>query len=203
MSTQLPIPFEEKEYEYLRSADAKMRELIDRIGPIRRMYLPDPFEALLNSITAQQLSGKVAEKVWLRVEAACDGTVTPQKIQEVGMEGLRAAGLSRNKASYSINIALAALEGLLDRDELQKLSDEGVVERLLPIKGIGRWTAEMFLIFSLCRKDVVSLGDFGIRRGLSILYFDGKMPEKEALLKEARRFSPYGTLASMYLWEVR
>lgn len=190
-----------QELDYLRNTDEKMRKLIDIVGDIDRGYIPNPFIALLNSIVYQQLSYKAAMTIWGRFEKLVE-EITPKKILSHSDEEFRECGLSKTKVRYIKNIANAVLEGKLNLDHIYDLSNEEIVNQLIAIKGIGIWTAEMFLIFSLCRKDIISYGDLGIRRGIKWLYGLENEPTKEEFILYKDRYSPNNTLASFYLWEI-
>lgn len=190
-----------EELDYLRNTDEKMRKLIDIVGDIDREYIPNPFIALLNSIVFQQLSYKAATTIWGRFEKLVK-EITPKKILIHSDEELRECGLSKTKVQYVKNIANAVLNGRLNLERINELSNEEIVGQLIAIKGIGVWTAEMFLIFSLCRKDIISYGDLGIRRGIKWLYGLKDEPNKEEFVVVKDRYSPNNTIASFYLWEI-
>ncbi len=190
-----------EELDYLRNTDEKISKLIDVAGDIDREYIPNPFIALLNSIVYQQLSYKAAMTIWGRFESLVK-EITPNSIVSHSDEEFRGCGLSKTKVQYVKNIANAVLEGRLNLEQINELSNEEIVGQLIDVKGIGIWTAEMFLIFSLCRKDVISYGDLGIRRGIKWLYGLKDEPTKEEFILYKERYSPNNTLASFYLWEI-
>jgi DNA-3-methyladenine glycosylase II len=162
----------------------------------------DRFEALARIIDGQQVSTAAARTVWGRVCDEFGGTVAPIDLVAPDAEQrLRACGLSGRKASYMIGIAAAIESGALRPDELDELTDEEVMEELVALKGIGRWSAEMFLIFDLGRPDVFSGGDLGLRRGIQIAYGLVEMPPPEEAIANAETWSPHRSLASFYLWE--
>lgn len=183
---------------YLKSKDAKLGAAIDGIGIIEREIIPDPFTALVSCIVSQQISKKAAMTVWDRL-INCFSPLTPGNIAKARIEEIRACGLSARKAQYINGIAAAALSGQVDFDKLHTLSDEEVIRTLSSLRGVGIWTAEMILLFSLGRPDVVSFGDLAIRRGMQNLY---GLPEltKEEFDHYRSRYSPYGSVASLYLW---
>ena len=189
-----------KEIEHLKSRDQKLSALIDQVGLIRREIIPDPFVALISSIVSQQISNKAAETVWNRLLGLL-GDISPERIAKASLEEIQACGMSMRKAGYIKGIADAALSGQVDFGALHRLPDEEVVGILSSLRGVGVWTAEMILIFSLCRPDVVSFRDLGIRRGMMKLYGLTELP-KEKFEEYRRRYSPYGTVASLYLWEL-
>jgi len=180
--------------------------LIDAGGPIdpatdRRGSRPDAFDALARAIVGQQLSTKAAGSIWQRVLEAVDGgVVTPAALRSARPAALRAAGLSKSKVDYLRDLAGRVESGDLDLGRLTELSDEDVIAELIEIKGIGRWTAEMFLIFHLGRPDVISTGDLGIRRAAQIAYGLDELPGPTDLERLAEPWRPHRTLACLYLW---
>jgi DNA-3-methyladenine glycosylase II len=197
---------EEAAVDHLRRADPVLRGLIDEGGPIdpatdRRGSRPDPYEALARAIVGQQLSTKAARSIWERFREAFGGrTPSPAEIIAADPEIFRAAGLSRAKEAYLRDLAEHVESDELDLARLAELPDEDVVAELTEIKGIGRWTAEMFLIFHLGRPDVVSTGDLGIRRAVQIAYGLEELPGPTELERIAEPWRPHRTLASLYLW---
>lgn len=189
-----------REIDHLQKSDRKLGQAIERIGMIERRVIPDLFAALVNSIVAQQISAKAAETVWKRLLDRC-GDITPRTIDAVDAEQIRQCGLSLRKAGYIKGIGEAVTRGELDLSELCRLPDDEVIRRLSALPGIGAWTAEMLLIFSLQRPNVVSWGDLGIQRGMMRLYGLEKM-DRVAFEKYRKRYSPYGSVASLYLWKV-
>ena len=151
---------------YLGRRDKRLAEIIRTIGPVERESWPDLFTALVSSIVSQQLSGKAADTIWRRVQERCGGEVTPRSLLAQDEAALRGCGLSARKVSYVRTIAREIASGALDLAKLATLPDDTVCERLTALPGIGRWTAEMVLIFSLQRPDVVSFGDLAIHLSL-------------------------------------
>ncbi len=190
----------QKEIDYLRKKDKKLCSAIDRIGRIEREVIPDLFTALVNSIVGQQISAKAAETVWNRVTGKL-GEITPGTIAEIPADRIQQCGLSHRKVQYIKGIGQAVLDGRIDLELLQRSEDAGVISCLSSLNGIGKWTAEMLLIFSMERPDVVSWGDLAIQRGMMKLY-GLKTLTKEQFDRYAKRYSPYGTVASLYLWEI-
>ena len=188
------------EIEHLKRRDKKLGEAIDRIGMLQREIRPDPFTALISSIVSQQISKKAAETVWNRL-AVLIGRITPENIATISLDEIQSCGMSARKAGYIQGIANAATYGLVNFDTLYTLSDEEIIKKLSSLNGVGVWTAEMLLIFSLCRPDVVSYGDLAIRRGMMNLYGLKELP-KEKFDRYVKRYSPYGSVASLYLWEL-
>ena len=162
----------------------------------------DRFQALARIIVGQQVSTAAARTVWKRIEDEFGGSVAPiDLIAPDAEDRLRGCGLSGRKAAYMIGIAEAIESGELRPDELDELSDEEVIEALVALKGIGQWSAEMFLIFDLGRPDVFSGGDLGLRKGIQIVYELEEPPTPEEAVAIAASWSPHRTLASLYLWE--
>lgn len=190
----------ETEIEYLSSKDISLGKAIKRIGIIKRQIIPDPFKALVYSVIGQQISGKAAETVWNKLVAMI-GEVTPESLASAELERVQSCGLSFRKSGYIKGIAEAALTGKVDFKSLNNMSDAEIINKLTKLRGIGVWTVEMLMIFSLCRPDVVSYNDFGIRKGMMKLYkIDELDRNKFDILR--KRYSPYGTTASLYLWEI-
>ena len=197
----MPIyKYGQKEIDYLKSKDKKLAVAIDRIGRIQRSVNPDLFSALISSIVAQQISSKAAETVWNRLEQLLI-RVTPDDIDNKTQEEIQSCGMTMKKAMYIKGIAEEVLSGRLNIHELNHLSDAEVIKRLSALNGIGSWTAEMLMIFSMQRPDVVSWGDLAIRRGMLMLYHHKEL-SKERFERYKKRYSPFGSVASLYLWEI-
>ncbi|NLN46789.1 MAG: DNA-3-methyladenine glycosylase 2 family protein [Clostridiaceae bacterium] len=188
------------EIDLLKKQDPVLGALIDRLGPLRREVRTDRFQVLVDSIVSQQISGKAAQSVLAKLEQLT-GDVSPETLTGVSVAMLRSCGLSERKAGWLQNLAREVSDGRMDLGGLDALADDEVVARLVTLPGIGVWTAEMFLIFAMQRPDVVSWGDFGIRRGMSLLYGFETLTKKEFLTRR-QAYSPCGTVASLYLWAV-
>lgn len=184
--------------DHLRKKDKKLGHAIDRIGIVEREVIPDLFTALVNSIVSQQISAKAASTVWGRLFNTLS-EISPQNICSSPLEDLRKCGLSMRKVQYIKNIGETVLNNDLVLTDLYALEDEEIIKRLSSLNGIGRWTAEMLLIFSMQRPDVVSWGDMAIQRGMMNLY-GLKSLSKDQFEKYRKRYSPYGSVASLYLW---
>lgn len=191
----------------LAAADPRLARLIERIDHARiesrlAERTSDRFEALARIVVGQQVSTAAARTIWNRLLEAFDGPPSPARLIEPdATEILRGAGLSGRKASYVIGIAAAVEAGELRPHELDDAADEDVIETLVALRGLGRWSAEMFLIFDLGRPDVFSGGDLGLRRGIQIAYGLEEPPPPEEAVRIAGRWSPNRSLASLYLWE--
>jgi DNA-3-methyladenine glycosylase II len=193
--------------EHLRKVDPVMRELVDTFGPpsevlSRRGRRPEePYGALLRAIVGQQLSTKAARAIWERTMAIFGGHVpTPEELLAIDPEELRTAGNSRPKAAFMRDLAEHVLSGELELDRLDELSDEKISEELTAVKGIGQWSADMFLLFHLGRPDILPVGDLGIRKAAQISYGLRKLPSPDRLKRLARPWRPYRSLGSLYLW---
>jgi DNA-3-methyladenine glycosylase II len=186
------------EIEYLKRRDKTLGKAIDQIGMIDRQVTPDLFTALVKSVVRQQISSKAADTVWGRL---CENLseITPHGVASADVSDIQKCGLSMRKAGYIKGIGEAAICGELDLLALSEMSDDEIIKKLSSLHGIGAWTAEMLLIFSLCRQDVVSWGDLAIRRGMINLY-GLKELTKEQFDRYRKRYSPCGSVASLYLW---
>ena len=195
----------------LAAADPTMAALIERIGEIdlatrlkrRSEERPtDAYGALLRAIVGQQLSTKAAPTIYGRVLDLFDGsTPSPEQLLEAEGNDLRGAGLSGRKVEYIRDLASHVIEGELELDRLDDLDDEEVIEEIVAVRGLGVWTAEMFLLFHLERPDVLSGGDLGIRKAVQIEYGLEEMPTPAQVLEIGEPWRPHRSLASLYLWE--
>jgi DNA-3-methyladenine glycosylase II len=187
-------------------ADKVLRRVMEAQGPIdpaidRRGSRPDPWEALARAIVGQQLSTKAARSIWEKLQSQFGGeTPDPKSLLRKRSQTLRKAGLSSAKVEFLRDLAGRVADGTLDLARLRDLPDEDVIAELLEVKGIGRWTAEMFLIFHLARPDVVSTGDLGIRRAVQTAYGMDELPGPQELERIADGWRPHRTLACLYLW---
>jgi DNA-3-methyladenine glycosylase II len=182
-----------------------MADVIDRVG--RCTLEPRAewthFDALVRSIVYQQLSGKAAATIHGRViQLIGDGAETPSRIVATSHEAFRAAGLSNQKASYVRNLAEHVLDGSLPVETLDQLSDDEIIEALTQVKGIGRWSAQMFLMFRLGRPDVLPDLDLGIQKGIQKAYRMRKLPTPKQVLKRGAKWAPYRTIGSWYMWRI-
>jgi len=192
--------YKQAELDYLRKKDKKLAAAIDRIGIIERGVDKDLFSALIGSIVSQQISNKATETVGNKLIMLCGG-ITPESIHNTDIADVQKCGMSMRKARYIKEAGEAVYSGALDLADFGAMTDAEIIGRLSALPGIGVWTAEMLLIFSLERKDVLSYGDLAIRRGICNLY-GHKTISKEQFERYRRRYSPYCSIASLYLWEL-
>jgi DNA-3-methyladenine glycosylase II len=185
---------------HLRRSDPVMGEIINRVGDYRIEFRAPEFESLVRSIVYQQLSGRVASVIFGRLAKAAGGKLTPENILKLRPARMRAQGLSAQKTAYIRDLARHTRDGHVVFHELDGLADEEVIERLTKVKGIGVWTAHMFLIFALRRTDVLPTGDLGIRAAIRKAYGLSDLPKPEEIESLAERWRPYCTVASWYLW---
>lgn len=194
-----------KALAHLRKSDPVMANVIDRVG--RCTLAPRTewthFDALVRSIVYQQLSGKAAATIHGRVLTLIgEGMEAPSRIVATPHEALRSAGLSTQKANYVRNLAEHVLDGSLPVESLDQLSDDEVIAALTQVKGIGRWSAQMFLMFRLGRPDVLPELDLGVQKGIQKAYRLRKLPTPKQVLRRGARWAPYRTVASWYMWRI-
>jgi DNA-3-methyladenine glycosylase II len=189
-----------KAVNHLKKSDPVLRAIIERVGPCRMEFGPPEFASLAESIVYQQLNGKAAVTIFNRFAALAGDPITPEGILKLSDEQLRAVGLSKQKSSYMKDLAEKTKAGLLDFSKLPALSDKEVIEHLTQVKGIGVWTAHMFLMFTLKRADVLPTGDYGVQAAMKKHYRKRKMPKPKEMEKIARAWSPYRSVACWYLW---
>ncbi|MDE3160052.1 MAG: DNA-3-methyladenine glycosylase 2 family protein [Acidobacteriota bacterium] len=185
---------------HLREADPVMRAIIDQVGAYQIQFRDPDFETLVKSIVYQQLSGRVAGVIFGRVTDAAGGRLTPESILKLRPVRMRALGLSNQKTAYIRDLARHARDGRVAFEELARLPDEAVIERLTEVKGIGVWTAHMFLIFALRRPNVLPTGDLGIRNAIRKAYGLLELPKPAEMETLSEPWRPYRTVASWYLW---
>ena len=190
----------EKEISYLKEKDKILAQAIDIIGHIECSIMPDIFAATANCIIGQQLSMAAQTTIWNRLNEKVR-SVSAKEVLSLSLEELKSIGISYKKAEYILGFADKINSGAFDAGRLSSMTDEQVIKELSSIKGIGEWTAQMLLIFSLHRPDVLSFGDLAIHRGLRMLYHHRKI-DRKLFEKYRRRYSPYGSVASLYLWEI-
>ncbi len=186
---------------HLSQSDPVLRAIIKRVGPYRMEYGDPEFHSLAEAIIYQQLNGKAAVTIFKRFAALAGEPLTPEGILKLSEEQLRSVGLSKQKSSYLRDLAAKTHEGKLDFGRLPKLSDDEVIEHLTQVKGIGVWTAHMFLMFALRRPNVLPTGDFGVRMAMKKYYKKRKLPKPDQMEKIAKAWEPYRSVACWYLWK--
>ncbi|HSE50502.1 MAG TPA: DNA-3-methyladenine glycosylase [Terriglobales bacterium] len=189
-----------KAIEHLKKSDPVLRAIITRLGPLPARWHEPTFETMARSITFQQLNGKAASTIYGRLVAAAGGKLTPDSVLRLSTRQLRACGLSKQKLTYIRDLAAKTKSGDVDFAALQKMSDAEVIEHLTRVKGIGEWSAQMFLMFALRRPDVLACGDFGVQAAIRKHYNKRKHPKPKDVAKVGRAWSPYSSLACLYLW---
>jgi len=191
--------------EQLSTVDAKLARLIARVGPFAMptREAMSPFEMLLHAIVYQQITTKAAASIHARLTALFPGGKPgPRRLQKLSDEDLRAAGMSRPKQRAARDLAEKALDGTVpSRGRLETMGDEAIIARLIQIRGIGQWSAEMMLIFQLGRPDVLPVTDLGVRKGFQLSHGGRALPEAKKLLRYGERWRPYRSVASWYLWQ--
>jgi DNA-3-methyladenine glycosylase II len=189
---------------HLSNIDPIMADTITQVGPCTLIPNPDIFEALVDAIISQQISVKAADAIVARVRAATpNGVITPEALAPFDFAALRALGLSTPKVRYIHNLVAQITSGQLDLARLPGLDDEAVIEQLVALKGIGRWTAEMILIFSLGRTDVLPVDDLGLLEGVREVYGLPIRPTRKEMLACGELWRPYRTFATWYMWGMR
>jgi DNA-3-methyladenine glycosylase II len=184
---------------HLCKRDRVMKRLIPRFGGTCLESRGDAFVTLARSIVGQQISVKAAQSVWNRFEAL-PRRMTPALVLKLKVDDMRAAGLSARKVEYLVDLALHFDRGDIRADQWQRMDDEAIIAQLVSIRGIGRWTAEMFLIFHLLRPDVLPLDDVGLLKGISLNYFSGEPVSRSEAREVAEAWAPWRSVATWYLW---
>jgi DNA-3-methyladenine glycosylase II len=189
-----------KAINHLKKSDPILRTIIERVGPCRMEFGEPVFHSLAEAIVYQQLNGKAAVTIFDRFAALAGKPVTPEGILKLTPENMRAVGLSRQKSSYLFDMAERASRGELDFTRLPDLTDEEVIKHLTQVKGVGVWTAHMFLMFTLKRPNVLPTGDFAVQMAIKKHYKKRKLPKPLQMEKIARPWEPYRSIACWYLW---
>ena len=190
----------ETELSYLKKKDAKMAAVIEQVGMVQRQADPDLFSSVIHHIIGQQISTKAQATIWGRMQDAL-GTVDAAHILDAGVDTLQALGMTFRKAEYITDFAGKIETGAFDLEAVSHMPDQEAIAALVELKGIGVWTAEMILLFCLQRPDIFSYDDLAIQRGLRMVYHHRSIDRKRFEMYR-RRFSPYGSVASLYLWAV-
>lgn len=196
----LYFKYGEKEISYLKNKDKKLVEVIEKVGLIERETDPELFSALVHHIVGQQISTKAQATTWERMKKSL-GAVTPETILNASVDEIRSFGISLRKVEYIKDFAEKVHTGEFDIEAAEKMEDDELIKYLTTLKGVGVWTAEMILLFCLQRPNVFSFDDLAIQRGLRMVYHHRKI-DRKLFEKYKRRFSPYCSVASLYLWAV-
>ncbi len=189
-----------KAVNHLKKSDPILSAIIARVGACRMEFGAPVFHSLAEAIVYQQLNGKAAVIIFKRFAAVAGDPVTPEGILKLTDAQLRAVGLSKQKSSYLKDMAARAARGELDFTQLPDMTDEEVIKHLTQVKGVGVWTAHMFLMFTLKRPNVLPVGDYGIQMAMKKHYKKRKMPKPEVMAKIAKAWEPYRSVACWYLW---
>jgi DNA-3-methyladenine glycosylase II len=189
-----------KAIHHLRKCDPVLAGIIQQVGPFRMEYAPAEFASVAEAIVYQQLNGKAAVTIFKRFTERAGEPLTPAGILKLTDEQMRAVGLSKQKSSYLKDLAAKTASGTLDFSRLHELPDEEVIKHLTQVKGVGVWTAHMFLMFSLRRPNVLPTGDYGVQMAMKKHYRKRKLPKPKDMEKIARAWTPYRSVACWYLW---
>ena len=200
--TESPV-FWDEACRHLKRRDRVLKRLIPQFGEARLTGRGDAFTTLARSVVGQQISVKAAQSVWERFAALAGHEVPPvdpRRVLRLSAEAMRGAGLSARKAEYILDLARHFVEGRVHAGQWSAMDDEAIIRELIEIRGIGRWTAEMFLIFHLMRPDVLPLDDLGLIKGISLNYFSGEPVSRAEAREVAEAWAPYRSVATWYLW---
>lgn len=189
-----------KAVNHLKKVDLVLRAIIEQVGPCRMEFGLPEFSSLAEAIVYQQLNGKAAVTIFNRFAALAGDPLTPQGILKLSDEQLRGVGLSKQKSAYLKDLAAKTASGALDFTRLHELSDDEVIQHLTQVKGVGVWTAHMFLMFSLRRPNVLPTGDYGVQVAIRKHYKKRKLPKPKDMEKIAKAWEPYRSVACWYMW---
>ncbi|HTZ84882.1 MAG TPA: DNA-3-methyladenine glycosylase, partial [Candidatus Acidoferrales bacterium] len=189
-----------KALNHLKKADPVLRAIIERVGPFKMEYGPAEFSSLAEAIVYQQLNGKAAVTIFNRFAELAGDPLTPEGILKLSDQQLRGVGLSKQKSAYLKDLAAKTASGELDFARLPDLPDDEVIKHLTQVKGIGEWTAHMFLMFSLRRPNVLPTGDYGVQMAVKKHYRKRKLPKPKDMERIARAWEPYRSVACWYMW---
>jgi DNA-3-methyladenine glycosylase II len=185
---------------HLRSADPVLGAIIQRVGAYAMQYHEPTFRALVRSIVFQQLHGKAARTIFDRLVDKAGGEITPDSILKLRPTQMRAVGLSRQKLTYIRDLARKTRDGVVEFERFPQMKDEEIIAELTQVKGIGQWTAHMFLMFALRRPDILPTGDYGVRAAMRNAYGMKVMPKPRTMERLAKSWHPYCSIASWYMW---
>lgn len=189
-----------KAVNHLKKSDPVLAAIIEQVGPCKMQFGEPTFHSLAESILYQQLNGKAAMTIFNRFTAAAGDPLTPKGILLLSDAEMRAVGLSKQKTSYLRDLSLKTRDGLLEFERLHELPEDEVIAHLTQVKGIGVWTAHMFLMFTLRRPDILPTGDYGIQAAIKKHYKKRKWPKPDVMQKIAKPWMPYRSIACWYLW---
>jgi DNA-3-methyladenine glycosylase II len=189
-----------KAVNHLKKSDPVLRAIIERVGPCRMEFGIPEFSSVAEAIVYQQLNGKAAVTIFNRFAALAGDPLTPEGILKLGDEQLRSVGLSKQKSAYLKDLAKKTADGLLNFARLPEMTDGEVIEHLTQVKGVGVWTAHMFLMFSLRRPNVLPTGDYGVQVAIKKHYKKRKLPKPKDMEKIAKAWEPYRSVACWYMW---
>ena len=189
-----------KAVNHLKKSDPVLAAIIEQVGPCKMQFGEPTFHSLAESILYQQLNGKAAMTIFNRFTAAAGDPLTPKGILRLSDAEMRAVGLSKQKTSYLRDLALKTRDGLMEFERLPELPEDEVIAHLTQVKGIGVWTAHMFLMFTLRRPDILPTGDYGIQAAIKKHYKKRKWPKPDVMQKIAKPWTPYRSIACWYLW---
>jgi DNA-3-methyladenine glycosylase II len=188
--------------QYLCKVDSNLERIIKIVGKYSINIRNDPFQSLVESIIYQQLSGKAANAIYNRfINYYNNKQITPTLILNSPKDNLKKVGLSNRKIDYLKDLALHVYDGRINLEELPKMNDEEIINKLVNVKGIGRWTSEMFLIFSLGRQDILPVTDLGVRKAIQKVYSLSELPKPNIMIEIAKPWRPYRSIATWYLWK--
>ena len=200
MEVQMLFEYGEKEIKYLKAKDPHLAEVIDQVGHIKRRIDSDLFSSVVHHIIGQQISTKAQQTIWQRMTDQF-GTITSDTIGNASVEELQSFGMTFRKAEYIKDFSRKIINKEFDLNSIEHMSDEDAISTLVSLKGIGVWTAEMILLFCLQRPNILSYDDLAIQRGIRMLY-QHKQVDRKLFEKYRKRWSPYCSVASLYLWAV-
>lgn len=188
--------------QYLCKVDSNLERIIKIVGKYYINIRNDPFQSLVESIIYQQLAGKAANAIYNRfINYYNNKQITPTLILNSPNDNLKKVGLSNRKIDYLKDLALHVYDGRINLEELPKMNDEEIINKLVNVKGIGRWTSEMFLIFSLGRQDILPVTDLGVRKAIQKIYSLSELPKPNIMMEIAKPWRPYRSIATWYLWK--
>ena len=188
--------------QYLCKVDSNLEKIIKIVGKYSINIRNDPFQSLVESIIYQQLAGRAANAIYNRfINYYNNKQITPARILNSPNDNLKKVGLSNRKIDYLKNLASHVYDGRINLEELPKMNDEEIINKLVNVKGIGRWTSEMFLIFSLGRQDILPVTDLGVRKAIQKVYSLPELPKPNTMMEIAKPWRPYRSIATWYLWK--